>query len=99
MGGNGDPSPRNIARRAGTRKPSVAARIAGTNSSFQRSTASFSRAVYSMAMTPGTPVERPLRTASTYDIGLPSCRNMSAVAPSGARSRPSMALTLPVCAS
>ena len=50
-----------------------------------------------MAIAPGTPVERPLRTASTNDSGLPcSSRNMSGVAPAGAVSRPSSALTLPV---
>ena len=44
----------------------------------------------SMATAPGTPVERPLVTASGYDSGAPlSSRNMPGVAPAGAVSRPS----------
>ena len=100
VGGTGDPSPRNIASRAGTLNPAVAARIAGWKSSFQRSAPNLACAACSMAIAPGTPVERPLRTATTNGSGLPcSSRNMSGCAPAGARSRPSMALTLRVCPS
>ena len=46
-------------------------------------------AMCSMATAPGTPVDRPLVTASTKDRGLPSGpRNMAGEAPFGAVSRP-----------
>ena len=54
----------------------------------------------SIAIAPGTPVERPDSTASRYGSGSPAVsRNMPGVAPAGAASRPSKAVIRPVEAS
>ncbi len=86
--------------RFGTGTPSRAARIAGSKSFAQGSAPWRACTVPSIAIAPGTPVERPESTASQYVSGLPlSSRNMPGVAPRGAASRPSKAVMRPVEAS
>ena len=86
--------------RFGTGTPSRAARIAGSKSFAQGSAPWRACTLPSIAIAPGTPVERPESTASRYGSGSPAAsRNMPAVAPRGAASRPSKAVTLAVDAS
>jgi len=80
--------------------PPSAARIAGSNSVLQGLLPKRCCTAPSITIAPGTPVERPPKTPSRQGMAFPSgCRNMSAVAPAGAVSRPSKAVTLPVAAS
>jgi hypothetical protein len=86
--------------RGETSKPRSARSIAPRQDSAQGRRPWSACASASIAIAPGTPVDRPLFTASQNGIGRPSAsRNMVGVAPAGATSRPSYAETSPVAAS
>ena len=86
--------------RFGTATPPSAERIAGSKSFAQGSAPWRACTAPSITIAPGTPVERPESTASPYESGLPlSSRNMPALAPFGAASRPSKAVIFFVAAS